>query len=28
VDGRVKFENATRVRKRVSVYAPMAGGEQ
>ncbi len=28
VDGRVKFENVTRQRKRVSVYAPMAGGEE
>jgi large subunit ribosomal protein L27 len=28
VDGRVKFEQATRQRKRVSVYAPIAGAEQ
>jgi len=28
VDGNVKFEHVTRERKRVSVYAPMAGGEQ
>ena len=28
VDGRVKFEQATREHKRASVYAPIAGGEQ
>jgi large subunit ribosomal protein L27 len=28
VDGHVKFEPATRYRKKVSVYAPIAGGEQ
>jgi large subunit ribosomal protein L27 len=28
VDGRVRFEHATRQRKRVSVYAPIAGAEQ
>jgi len=28
VDGRVRFEQATRQRKRVSVYAPIAGAEQ
>lgn len=28
VDGRVKFENVTRARKRVSVYAPIAGGAE
>ena len=28
VDGRVKFEQATRERKRVSVYAPIAGAEK
>ena len=27
VDGRVKFEPLTRERKKVSVYAPIAGGE-
>lgn len=28
VDGHVKFEHITRERKRVSVYAPMAGAER
>lgn len=28
IDGRVKFERATRERKRVSVYAPVAGGAE
>jgi large subunit ribosomal protein L27 len=28
VDGHVKFEQATRDRKKVSVYAPIAGAEQ
>jgi len=28
VDGNVKFENATRQRKRASVYAPIAGAQE
>jgi large subunit ribosomal protein L27 len=28
VDGHVRFEHATRVRKRVSVYAPIAGADR
>lgn len=28
VDGHVKFEHITRERKRVSVYAPLAGAER
>ena len=28
VDGHVRFEHATRERKRVSVYAPIAGAEK